>query len=191
MIGDSLRIELAVDVQGARKALADAMQCTRGNETVRKAIDLGMQKLAFQAQKERFTGNGPFPVSENRLGVVSGRMRRAIYARAATITADGYEAKIGAAVEYFAAHEFGFNGTVQVPQHQREAYSVNRAARTRTSKKGKEFSVRANQFSVLPGSVRAHARKVNIPARKPMRTAIEQHGARILSAAIKAALKNL
>jgi hypothetical protein len=49
--------------------------------------------------------------------------------------------------------------------------------------------VRANQYSVLPASVRAHSRRMNIPARKPLRTAIEEHGGKIIGGEIRAAIQ--
>ncbi len=187
----SIRVMLAKPPQGAGDAIAAATAIAKPNAGMAKALSLGMQQLAIRAQKERFTGKGPFPVAEHRLGVVTGRLRRDIYAEPVEMTQTGYKGRIGAAVEYFGAHEVGFEGTVQVPAHQRAGYTVDRPARTRTSKKGNPFSIRANKFSVLPGSVRAHSKKLKIAARAPLRTALEEHSATILGAAIDAGVKQL
>jgi hypothetical protein len=181
----SIRIDLAQPAQGGRELAALAAGIANPNESMRAAISLGMQKLAFVAQKERFSGTGPFAPAQNRLGVVTGRLRRDLHAEEVVMTATGYSVRIGSVVEYFGAHEVGFDGTVQVPAHTRSAYTVNRKARTGTSKRGKSFSVRANQYSVLSSSVRAHSKRMKVSARKPLRTAIEQHGANIIGKAIR------
>lgn len=186
-----MRVTFAKPAQGSGDPVAMAAAMGKPNEPMRKALSLGLGKLAFQAQKERFTGKGPFPASEHRLGVVTGRLRRDIHAEAVEITATGYRGRIGASVEYFGAHEVGFEGTVQVPAHTRQGYTVDRRARTATSKGGKNFSVRANQYSVLPQSVRAHSKKMKIAARAPLATAINQHGEAFLSEAIAAGVKQL
>ena len=185
----SIRVTLASPSRDAGDAAARAAALATPNEPMRKAISLGLQKLALRAQKERFSGEGPFAVAQNRLGVVSGRLRRDLHAEPSEILGNGYSGRIGAAVEYFAAHEVGFSGTVQVKAYTRDAYTVKRQERTRTSRKGKQFSVRANQFSVLSGSVRAHSKQMRIPARKPLRTAIEQHGPTIMGEAIRKGVK--
>lgn len=172
----SLRVRFAKPSQEGGDALAAAREVSAPNEGMRRAITRGAQKLVLKAQKDRFTGQGPFPVAESRLGVVSGRLRRDLHAEEAVMSATGYTVRMGATVEYFGAHERGFQGTVQVPAHTREAYTVNRKPISRTGKNGKTVSIRANQFSVLPTSVRAHTRKMKVPARKPLATAITQHG---------------
>lgn len=185
----SIRVRFALPPQGACDAAAILAAVSKPNDTMANAVTLGMQKLAFRAQKERFTGKGPFPVSEHRLGNVSGRLKRDIHADTAEKTGTGYRGKIGSAVEYFGAHEVGFAGTVQVPAHTRDAREVNRPKKDRTSKSGKVVSIRANQFSLLPQSVRAHSRKMTIPARGPLRAAITEHAEAIIGPEITKAVK--
>lgn len=181
----SIRVLAAKSPQDGGDTVAKARELAAPNEGMRRALTLGMQKLALRAQKERFTGKGPFPVAEKRLGVVSGRLRRDLHAEDVVISGDGYRGRIGASVEYFAAHELGFSGTVQVPAHTRRAYTVSRKPGTRAGKNGKNISIRANQYSVLPGSVRAHARAMKIPKREPLATAIREHAGRIIGAEIR------
>lgn len=186
----SIRLQFAKPPQGGGDPVAMMAALAEPNERMRGALSLGLQKLAFRAQKERFTGQGPFPVSQNRLGVVSGRLRRDLHSEPAEITGRGYSGRIGAAVEYYGAHELGFSGTVNVPAHKRDARTVDRKAQTRTTKSGKAVSIRSNQFSLLPQSVRAHTRKVTIPKRAPLATAITQHGEAILGAEISKVINN-
>lgn len=184
----SFRVSLARPLRNAGDPAAMARAIANPNATIQNAISLGLQKLALAAQRERFTGRGPFPVPEKKLGVVSGRLRRDIHAEPAAMIANGYSARVGARVEYFGAHEVGFSGTVQVGAHKRAAREVRRKKQQRIGRGGKEISVRANRFTLLEQSVRAHSRKVNIPARQPLRTAIEEHSARILGLELRRAI---
>jgi phage gpG-like protein len=164
----SLRIDPAT-LSRARGAVT-AAGSLRASEAVRKAIDLGMLELVQVAMKDRFTGKGPFPVSQKKLGVVSGRLRRDLHTEAARPIATGFSARIGSNVEYFAAHELGFSGTVQVKAHQRSRYTTRRG------------------YSVLEQSVRAHSKHMTVPKREPLMTAIRAHSMRIISAAIDRAI---
>jgi hypothetical protein len=167
----SLRIDPAT-ISRARDAVA-AAGSLRVNEAIRKAIDAGMLELAQVAMKERFTGTGPYPVSQRKLGVVTGEMRRLMHTDPAKPTTTGFKASIGSSVEYFAAHELGFSGVVQVKAHKRGRY---------TTKRG---------YSVLEQSVRAHSKHMKVPKREPLMTAIIAHSTRILSATIDRAIKPL
>jgi hypothetical protein len=183
----SLRVVVAAPPQGDGEPSAILDRLTAPNETIRQAISGGLLMLTGIIQKERFTGKGPFPVADNRLGVVTGRLRRDLHAEPATLTDAGYSGRIGSAVEYFGAHELGFQGEISVRAHVRAAHTLSE--RPISSKKGK-VRVRPAQ-SRLEQSVRAHKRNVTIPARKPLRTGIEQHSMRVLGASISKAVKIL
>lgn len=174
----SLRVRFAKPSQEGGDALAAAREVSAPNEGMRRAITRGAQKLVLKAQKDRFTGQGPFPVAESRLGVVSGRLRRDLHAEEAVMSSTGYTVRMGATVEYFGAHERGFQGTVQVKQHVR--YPRKSMVRMR---KGKQVSIRLVDKS-RPISVRSHTRKMKVPARKPLATAITQHGGETFGAEI-------
>lgn len=170
----SIRISFTKPKPSADKALAQAAVLAKPNETLRNALTLGMQEIALKAQKERFTGKGPFPVSQHRLGNVSGRLKRDIHAEDATITATGYSARIGSVVEYFGIHELGFEGSVSVRAHTRKPHTIAK-----------------RNMSRLEQSVRSHSRQVKVPARAPLRHAIEDHALPILDNAISRALRKL
>ena len=163
----SIRVRFAKPSQGSGDPLATAANVAKPSARIAKAITLGMRMLALQAQKERFTGQGPFPVAQKRLGVVTGRLRRDIHAEPATLTSTGYRGKIGSNVEYFGAHEVGFEGNVSVRAHTRAAHTIKK-----------------RNMSRLEQSVRAHVRHVKILARMPLRTAIEEHAERIIGAEV-------
>lgn len=170
----SIRFELATVTRGARDPLAAAAALTRPNEEVRRAIDRGAQTLLGTAIRERFRGKGPFPVAQHKLGNVSSRLRGSLYNTTPVITGSGYEFRMGSPVEYFGIHEFGFVGSVSVRAHTRKRHTIKK-----------------RNMSRLEQSVRAHTKDLNIAARAPLSTAIEEHGARIIGEEIRRTVKNL
>lgn len=166
----SMRITLAKPSRGVDDVRDALLRVSNGDEVMRKNLELGLMMLTTQVQKERFTGKGPFPVADKKLGVVSGRLRRDLHSEKVTITPGRYQGRIGSVVEYFAAHELGFNGKVNVPAHTRKAYTTRRG------------------YSVLEQSVRSHSRTMKVAKRAPLRTGIEEHSARILGAAANKAM---
>lgn len=187
----SLRVSLASPLRGLGDPAAMARAIADPNLAVQDALTIGASKLVFRAQRERFTGKGPFAPSMRKLGVVTGRLRRDLHAEQAVMIANGYRVRMGATVDYFGAHEVGFSGTVNVKAHRRAAHTVKRKKQTRMSRKGNAFSVRANQFSMLEQSVRAHTRRMDVPARMPLRTAIEEHSARIMGQELARAIRGI
>lgn len=181
----SIRVSLAGLSPDGREIAAMMDRIVHPNETLRNSISLGLQMLALRVQKERFTGQGPFPVADKKLGVKSGRLSRDLHAEPAAVTGNGYSGRIGTAVEYFAAHELGFEGEVSVRAHVRSAHTLSK--KKITNSKGK-VQIRPAQ-SRLEQSVRAHKRKVKIPKREPLRTGIEQHAPAILRTQIRKGLE--
>jgi hypothetical protein len=119
-------------------------------EAVRRGMERGAALTVGDITKKRLTGKGPFPVPQNKLGVVTGRLRRSLRWTPARVLNDGVAVDIGASVNYAAAHEFGFTGSVQVKEH------------TRITKKGAH-------------KVKAHKRKMKVPERAPVRTGIKEN----------------
>jgi hypothetical protein len=111
--------------------------------------------------KRRFLGKGPFPVSQHRLGVDSGRLKKSLTIFPAKVTGNvlsivgGQEA--GSTVKYFNVHEFGFDGEVQVKSHTR------RIKRKRRRRKGE----------AKEAVVRAHSRHMKVPKRAPLTAGFE------------------
>lgn len=175
-----MAIEITVDtgkVEPLLELLNDMPEHAAG--AVVRGISAGSQKLIGIAQKERFSGTGPFPVSENRLGVQSGHLRRTLRASKPQADGDGkFSVLFGSNVKYFAAHEFGFDGNVSV-----RAASVS--ASTNTNAFGN------NSFSVLAHTRKAHSRRVKIPKRAPLTTAIKQHSTRVYTASIAKELERI
>lgn len=169
----SIRVQFAKPSQDVGDVVAEVRKVKGGDKRMADGITLGLQMLTLRVQKDRFTGKGPFPVADKKLGVVSGRLRRDLHAEKAEITGSGYSGRIGAAVEYFGAHELGFSGTVQVPAHTRKAYTTRRG------------------YSVLEQSVRSHSKQMKVPKRMPLRGGIEEHSMRILGGQINKTIETI
>ena len=152
----------------------------RAVKAVVAGVDAGSQLLLAQAIKERFTGRGPFPVADNKLGVKSGQLRRSLRFTRAEVGANGVvTTRAGSNLKYFGVHEFGLNGKVSV-----------RAARVRAHTIDNAFG-KGNPFSILSHTRSAHMRNANVPKRAPLTTAIEDHSSRIYVKQIRNALIKL
>lgn len=144
----------------------------------------GANEVMGRAVRGRFTGQGPFPVSQNKLGIVTNRLRKSLRTTPVQVNAGTGEISIsqGSNVSYFASHEFGYKGRVQVRGHTRKAVRAatnKRGKLTRTNINDRKVSIlvrgRANYSLVKP-----HGRKVNIPSRKPLGTELAALSTRAL-----------
>lgn len=150
-----------------------------------RAMDSGAQEVLGRAVNNRFVGRGPFPVSQNRLGVVTNRLRKSMRTTLPQVNpaAGTVSISMGSNVSYYAGHEFGFRGRVQVKQHTRRAIA---GLSRNTSGKARDHDfvdskLTRGQISKLKGviargrssggvTVRQHSRRMNIPARRPLGT---------------------
>lgn len=113
-------------------------------EACARALAASGNIIVGNSVKYRFTSErGPFPVSQNKLGRVTGRLRQSITVTRPQIREGDSTVSMsfGSNVRYFAVHEFGFQGNVPVRAHSRRGRPV-----------------------------RAHSRAVRIVARQPMTT---------------------
>lgn len=115
-----------------------------------QAIKRGMDDAGNTAWREitiqRFSGKGPFPVEMHKLGEVSERLKQSLFYRAATVQVAGPSVSVTGTMGSFGVKYF--------PVHE---FGFSGLVPFK-SKKGKIGS-----------------RRMNIPARKPMRTGIEDH----------------
>jgi hypothetical protein len=142
-----------------------------------KAFHAGALESVGRAVRGRFTGKGPFPVDQNKLGVKTGYLRRSIRATAPQLNTDTGTISVaaGSNLKYFAPHEFGFRGQVKVRGHTRKAVATGTNSRgrlTRSSinnlKVSKIVKGQKNYAYVKP-----HGRRVNIRARRPLGTELD------------------
>jgi hypothetical protein len=169
-----------------------ALKPVHAMSAVGRGMEKGSAYMVGEITAKRLTGKGPFPVAENKLGVVSGRLRRSFhwtgYAR---IEGTNASVQIGATVVYAAAHEFGFQGTVTVKAHTRKMKKGSqRIAATETTRRinytglggvtsqAQKRATRSAHTRTLKGGtakVKSHQRYLNIPERKPIRTGINEN----------------
>ncbi len=154
-----------------------------------RGMDKGLQLLLGVITRERFTGEGPFPVSDGRLGVKTNRLRLSLRSSASEIEGDTVKGALGSNTRYFGVHEEGFEGDVNVRSFTRQV------SPTQFTKKGGGLSkeqrkTKASRETALgTETVKAHTRHMRMPARGPMRHGIADHGdivPRELSRALKA-----
>lgn len=140
-----------------------------------RSMAVASQEVVGQAVKNRFTGKGPFPVSQNKLGVKTGRLRRSIRATRPQINMRTGEVSVsfGSNVAYFAIHEFGYKGTVHVKGHTRRNAGAKKMMRGKLTKVSQARLKDALRKGSVSSQVKPHGRKVNVPARRPLGTQLE------------------
>jgi hypothetical protein len=173
------RAVFPIEFDATAKAHIAAME--KWPESMLLAVARGMDRganLALGAiTAERFTGQGPFPIGEGKLGVKTNRLRSSLRWAPAHIEGRTVEGAMGSNVEYFGPHEFGFNGQVHVRTHSRHVASRGRFEKVeRTSKKtGKTRKAKSQTASGL-ATVRSHTRWQQVPARAPLGHGLADHG---------------
>ena len=107
----------------------------------------------------------PVPIG---LRKISGRLQGSVRASEPVIIGDRVESAIGSNVVYAAVHEFGYQGPQEVPAHTRAVKSRN------VYRIGERADLRKSKLSATGVAlVKAFTREVNIPARAPIQSAIE------------------
>lgn len=170
------------DVTRKVNTLADD-RAMRGRLVKHLAREWGIaaQAVVGSAVRHRFTGKGPFPVAEHRLGVRSGRLRRSVRATAPQASAATGEVSVyaGSNVSYFAPHEFGFRGRVQVRGHTRRLTGEQKISRGRLTKRTQsQAAARRRAGYKTTAQVRPHHREMNVPERAPLGTEIRSERGR-------------
>jgi hypothetical protein len=125
-------------------------------QQIGQAIKRGMDDAGNTAWREitiqRFSGKGPFPVPEHRLGSRTERLKQSLFYRAATVQTVGSSVAVtgtmgSLGVKYFPWHEYG----LQVAPHFRRSRAKN------------------------PKRLMIPVKGYSIPERAPMRTGIADH----------------
>jgi hypothetical protein len=162
-----LTIDPGKDFDALRRVYKPGQMADRMAGGIRRGIDRANLIVVGRIKRSRFTGVGPFPVSQQKLGHRSRRLIRSLDAsRAEVINADrlSVESGIGSNVKYYGGHEFGFDGQVSVPAHTREMPETSRV-----SSAGRAYTVAAHTQKV-----RAHSRRMRVPERRPLRAGLAE-----------------
>jgi phage gpG-like protein len=190
----TLGVSLSSEAQSLIERLGSAD--ARLLQAVQRGLYRANQRTMSEITLNRMSGKGPFPVSQNRLGEVESHARKSLTTSRPVIHAGAVVSSIGSNVGYVAVHEFGFKGVATVKKHLRKAplgdrfnvggqtvtgRSLGRAGRQRRRK---------DQISSRVSFVKQHTRKMEIPARKFIRTGIEENDA-IYSSELSDALERV
>ena len=109
---------------------ADGPFAATVSQGIQKGLDTANLLVTGIIKRKRLNGQGPFPVSQHRLGHRSRRLVRAFTASRARIVDPKklvVASALGSNVSYFGPHEFGFSGQVKVKAHTRKSGSKVRA----------------------------------------------------------------
>jgi hypothetical protein len=111
--------------QGA--PVKELLELLRGRQSLKQVAGAlvagvadGSLILSGYITQERLTGNGPFPVAQQRLGLgkkLGGRLRRALAFTKPRYSAGRLTTTVSSRVKYWPRHEFGFAGREQVQSH--------------------------------------------------------------------------
>lgn len=134
---------------------------------IAKALDRRNELTVGQIQARKLSQRGP-----TTLGVVTNRLRSSVRPALAQVAGPSrIVSAIGSNVAYAGAHEYGFNGSVQIPAHTRKVTQIF----------GHPLKTPAT------AQVRAHSAKRHIPARAFISTTVEEEAGKY-SADISAAI---
>lgn len=180
--------EISISMDPSAEVIAKQLSTAKALSAIKRGLDRGNELALGEILRSRFTGRGPFPVSEHRLGVRTNRLRSSMRRTRAAITGNEVSASIGSNVHYFGIHEFGFSGSVTVRAHRRRAPQADRfemgesiisrakaaelGAFDKRFKKSAQTKKGALQVSSGIAMVKAHQRSVKMPERAPLRTGI-------------------
>lgn len=137
-----------------------------------KTMDKENEETVGVIAREKLSQRGP-----TTLGVVSNRLRLSVRKTSALVSGVDVVSSIGSNVKYAAAHEFGFTGVVQVKAHKRRII-----AHDRYRKHGRGF---IKTQSGIPGTIRAHSMKMNLPERSYIRSTLQERAPRYTEALSK------
>lgn len=153
-------------------------------QAIARALDYENELTVGHIAADKLSQRGP-----TTLGVRTNRLRSSVRPQKAIISGGAVLSAIGSNVVYAAAHEYGFTGTVQVPQHTRRRSSLGAVSKQVSAvfnpKTGK--ITKGRPAASGPITVRAHPMKMNIRARAPIFTGITDRAdnySRAVSAAV-------
>lgn len=158
---------------------------------IARGMDKGLALALGKITRERFTGKGPFPVGERRLGVRSNRLRSSLRwnvtglpgqagGEPSRIAGQTVTGSMGTNAEYAGVHEYGFSGEVQVRSFRRQVSPTQFVTKGGGVAKGtKKLGKAAFKDALGMEQVRSHRRRMNMPERAPLRTGLADHGGTI------------
>jgi len=143
-------------VKGSKEVVASIRKRAGGvRSALVQAVRKASMSLSAHVKASKLTGQV--------LRVQTGRLRRSINAQV-TEESSGVVGRVGTNVEYARSHEMGFKGSVQVAESLR---TIKQAF--------------GRPINPVTATVRAHSRRVNIPERSFLRSALADKKSAILA----------
>jgi phage gpG-like protein len=138
-----------------------------------KTLDRENELTTAEIQANNLSRRG-----SSTLGVVTNRLRSSARPSRAVITGQRIESAIGSNVIYAGVHEFGFRGMVTVRAHLRrnprgDVFRGGRSVTAFLTKDGHIRRKRARPVAEGVSRVKAHTMQMNMPARAPFRSGVE------------------
>jgi hypothetical protein len=131
-------------------------------EAIKRGMDTAGKFSLEDIKSQRFTGKGPFPTSQHRLGQRTGNLYESLRWQPATAITELPVITVSGAMTsplvYFRVHELGYEGTQSIGAFSRRPSGKGNKPRTKRSV-----------------SVSGHNRLMRIPARAPMQTGVREH----------------
>lgn len=158
---------------------------------IAKAMDKQNELTTGYIQRHKLSRRAPMMGPKTTLGVVTNRLRLSARPTKAVVTADTILSSIGTNVKYGGVHEDGFSGTVKVRAFTRRQHT-NDIVRGSSDRRG--FAARQAKERLSASGiarVKAHTRRVHIPARHMFRSGIEERLPRYSSAISRAVVQVL
>jgi len=149
---------------------------------LKRAMDSAIPEAIDDIRSNRLSGKGPFPPDEHRLGEVTGLLKSSVEPIPSTMDVSDDSCTIGGGIQvigviYAPVHEFGYTGTQSVSSHSRSRTKV----RT-TSRSGR--ILKRPVKTITQHAVRSFTRHMDIPARAPFRTGMQENLFRISDATL-------
>jgi phage gpG-like protein len=189
------QITITVDDAAAKLlAKASAQMLPAVLRGLRQTLAVENELTVSHIREKRATGQGPFAPAENRLGVITGRYRRAIRASKAQIVGNTVVAAIGNNVVYAGVHEFGGTFTRTSKPGSVRLRTNARGELIRGSTGGAVFATRGLKRVREVAFAGGKTYTVKVPARAPIGTGIQDRAGRYsaqASASIIATLRGL
>lgn len=159
---------------------------------MKRALDAEMQHTIAHITEQRLGGQGPYPVSQHRLGRVSHQLAESLDSTRAVISGTTLSASaISTGVKYAAIHEFG--GVIEFkprPGSVRLRLDARGQLVRQADGRGARFA-RAEHKRARTVTFMTKGHKVTMPARAAIRTGIEDRAPAIAAALGAAAAKAL
>lgn len=174
MIGGTVRVKSDDSVRQMLTLLKDRRPMGTIAQFLIRGVEQANQELVGLIQKERLNGQGPYPVSQKRLGIVTNRLYKSFRAGQPKFRNGVISTWFGSNVKYFGRHEFGGSGRqIRVG-----------AAKVKAHKRRNAFG-RGKTVEVPAHTRKAYLKSDTMPKREPVQAGLREHGTRIYGITIE------